>query len=128
MGAAASTFTTTYTNQAGTGGQAATYAHPANALTVGQMFPFSYASGDYGCRSVSQVQLSADTGTAGNWGLVLLRRVLEVPIMVAGSGELLDALDCCLQSLDNDGCYAGMWFANSTSVNPIDSSFNVMES
>lgn len=128
MGASAATFTVTYTNQGGTGSRSATYSMPANALTVGQIVPFAFDSGDTGARTVSQVQLSGSTGTAGDFGLVLLRRLAEIPVKVAGSGELLDALDLALVDVDNDACLAFMWFANSTSVNPVQASFSLIES
>lgn len=128
MGATASTFTATYTNQDGTAGQQATYVMPANALTVGQIFPFAFATGDTGARTISQVQLSASTGTAGDFGLVLLRRLAEIPVKIAGGGELLDAFQLALENIDNDACLTFMWFANATTVNPIQASINLVES
>ena len=82
MGATASVFTVTYTNQDGTTGRSASYSMPANALSVGQLFPFTLQAGDTGVRTVTQVQLSIATGTVGDFGLVLLRRVAEIPMTI----------------------------------------------
>lgn len=80
-GTTASTITATYTNSDGVTGRSATYAKPGSALVAGEMFPFTLVSGDRGVRTVSSVQLSAGTGTAGNFGLVLLRRIIEIPLI-----------------------------------------------
>ncbi len=130
MGATTSNFTVTYTSQDGVAGQQATYVMPANALTVGQIVPFAFAagSGDTGARTVTQVQLSASTGTAGDFGLVLLRRIAEFPVNVPGGGLLLDAFQLALDTIPSNACLAAMWFANSTAVNPVNAVFNVAES
>jgi len=64
--------TTTYTNQAGTGSRTSThyyYDTPiGNALHILQL-----QDGDTGVRSVESVQLSASTGSAGNWGILLFK-------------------------------------------------------
>ena len=90
MGATASVFTASYTNDANTAGRSATYSMPANALTQNQMVPFALASGDKGVKSVQSVTLSLSTGTAGNFGLMLLKRIAEIPINAANSGGVLD--------------------------------------
>jgi hypothetical protein len=106
MGATASVFTATYTNQDGVAGRAATYSMPANALSVGQMFPFLLQAGDTGVRTVSQVQLSAATGTAGDFGLVLLRRLAEVPITVVNVLADRDAFALGMPEVFPDACLA----------------------
>jgi hypothetical protein len=106
MGATASVFTATYTNQDGVAGRSATYSMPANALSVGQMFPFLLQAGDTGVRTVSQVQLSAATGTAGDFGLVLLRRLAEVPITAVNVLADRDAFALGMPEVFPDACLA----------------------
>lgn len=90
MGASASTFSVTYTDSTDTS-RVGTYAHPANALTVGQMFPFNPPIAGSGCKSIQSVILSATTGTAGNFGLVMLRRMVEIPLTAVNIVTVYDA-------------------------------------
>jgi len=108
MGATASVFTATYTDSTGGGPKSATYSMPANALAVGQMFPFLLAAGDTGVRTVSQVQLSISTGTAGDFGLVLLRRVGELPCSIVNAAVFMDAFSLGMPQLYSGACLALM--------------------
>lgn len=108
MGATASTFTCIYTDQSGNTGNSATYAMPANALAADQMFPFVLASGDYGVRDVDSVQLSISTGTAGNFGLVLLKRLLTIPLQTQNVAAVYDAFSSGLREVSDDACLAFM--------------------
>jgi hypothetical protein len=108
MGATASTFTCIYTDQGGTGSNSATYAHPANALAVGQMFPFVLASGDYGVRDVDSVQLNISTGTAGNFGLLLMKRLVTIPLQTQNVAAVYDAFSSGMREIPDDACLALM--------------------
>jgi hypothetical protein len=107
-GATGATWTVSYTNQAGTAAQSATYTHPANAESVGQMFPFTLASGDTGVRAVASLTCSISSGTAGDIGITLLRRVAEIPITLINSGILVDGLAMGLPRLYDSSCLALM--------------------
>lgn len=126
-GTTASTFTATYTNQNGVSGRSATYSKPAAALVVGEMFPFSLQSGDTGVRTVSQVQLSAATGTAGNFGLVLLRRVAELYLIVANVGADRDAFALGMPEIYPDACLAMGVQATSTTLGTLLGSIALIE-
>ena len=119
MGATASVFTATYTNQDGVAGRSASYSMPANALSVGQMFPFTLQAGDTGVRTVSQVQLSTATGTAGDFGLVLLRRLAEVPITVVNVLADRDAFALGMPEIFPDACLALQVLCTTTSTGNI---------
>jgi len=108
MGATASVMTAVYTDQGGTTGNNATYAHPANALAADQMFPFILASGDYGVRDVDSVTLSISTGTAGNFGLVLLKRLVTIPLQTQNVAAVYDAFSSGLREVSDDACLAFM--------------------
>lgn len=66
--------TISYTNQAGTSGQIATCAIPAQARFA-TSWPVTLAIGDTGVRSVQSVTLSASTGGAGNFGITLRKQI-----------------------------------------------------
>jgi hypothetical protein len=115
-GATAGTWTVGYTNQADTAGRSATYAHPANAETVGQMFPFVLATGDRGVKSVQSLQLSAASGSPGDIGLTLLRRVAELPLTVPNVAYIQDALETALPEIVDDACLALMVMCSTTTT------------
>lgn len=118
-GATASTFTATYTNQDGVTGRSATYAKPAAAQAVGEMFPFALQSGDTGVRTVTQVQLSAGTGSVGDFGLVLLRRLAEIPMALVNVLADRDAFALGMPEIFQDACLAMLVFCTSTSTGNI---------
>lgn len=106
-GATGATWTVNYKDQDNNNG-AATYTHPANAESVGQMFPFTLASGDYGVRSVVDFACSISSGTAGVIGITLLRRIAEIPITLAGCKRTYDAMSLGFPRIYNDSCLAWM--------------------
>lgn len=107
-GATGATWTVTYTNQDGVGSRTATYLHPANAESVGQMVPMNLQAGDTGVRSVESFQCSLSSGTAGNVGITLLRRLAFLPLSLINTGQVLDALACGAPQLFDDACLALM--------------------
>lgn len=127
MGATGSVFTAIYTNDAGTGSRSATYTQPANALSVGQMVPFSLQAGDFGVRSVQSLQLGTSTGTAGNFGLTLLKRIAEIPITAAGVGGVLDAIGLALPIIPADACLALMVMCSATSTGELQGRFDLID-
>ena len=84
-GTTATTVTASYTNQAGTAGRTTTsvnfWTGGFGAGTVApstqqvQLLPLQ--TGDYGVRSVESVTIAASTGTAGNFGVVLLKPLVQ---------------------------------------------------
>jgi hypothetical protein len=105
-GATVSILTATYTNQDGVAGRLATYTKPAVAQLVGEMFPFALQSGDTGVRTVTQVQLSVGTGSAGDFGLVLLRRLAEIPMTQVNVLADRDAFALGMPEIFPDACLA----------------------
>lgn len=103
-GATGATWTVSYTNQAGTAGQSATYAHPANAETAGQLFPFTLASGDTGVRAVASFTADISSGAAGDVGLTLIRPLFEIPIRYINVRIVTDAVQLCLPRIYDNSC------------------------
>lgn len=115
-GATAATWTVSYTNQAGTASRSATYAHPANAETVGQMFPFTLQAGDYGVRQCASFTASISSGTAGSIGITLLRRLATIPLPVANIAQILDFGAVGMPQLYNGTCLALMMMCSTTNT------------
>jgi hypothetical protein len=103
-GATGATWTVTYTNQSNTSGRTATYTHPANAEAVGQMMPLALQAGDTGVRSVQSLQCSVSSGTAGDVGITLLKRIAAIPVQPGGM--TLDALQLGFERVLDDACLA----------------------
>lgn len=106
IGATGATLTATYTDQDGNASNSATYVHPANAETVGQMVPLTLAAGDYGVRSVQQVTWSISTGVAGNFGLVLMKRIATIPLQTLNVAAVGNAFSTGLREIPDDACLA----------------------
>jgi hypothetical protein len=113
-GATTATWTVAYTDQDGNAGTA-TYTHPANAETAGQMFPFTLAAGDTGVRAVTSFTTSVSSGTAGDIGLTILRRIAEIPLAICTKNSL-DVVSLGMPVLINDICLAMMVQCTGTST------------
>jgi hypothetical protein len=122
---AAATATATYTDQDGNASQSATAAIIA-ASVAGQMFPFSLAAGDTGVRSVQSVQLSGSM-TAGAWGLTLLRRLAEIPISLAGVGNVYDTIALGMPRIYDSACLALMLMASGTTFGPVMGGIDIIQ-
>jgi hypothetical protein len=94
------------------------YVHPANAETVGQMAPmFSGGSAPatcHGIRAPSSMLCSASSGTAGDFGVTLIRRLCELPMNTVNMTAVLDAIGCGLPRIYDDSCLALMVLCSST--------------
>lgn len=94
----------------------ATYDHPTNAETVGQICPMVMAAGCRGIKSPTSFVCSAASGTAGDVGITLLRRIAEIPIALANVGDLASALRLGLPELAANTCLAAMVLCSTTST------------
>jgi hypothetical protein len=115
-GATGATFTAVYTNEAGTGSRSATYTHPANAESVGQMVPFILQAGDFGVRTVASLQLSLGTGSVGDFGLVLLRPIAEIDITLVNTPNFRDVVQVGMPRIYDDACLAAQVFCSTTNT------------
>jgi hypothetical protein len=122
-GATGATWTVSYTDQDNNAAQSATYTHPANAETVGQMFPFNLATGDTGVRAVASFTASVSSGTAGDIGLTLLRRVAEIPIPLTNVVQVLDFAQLGFPRVYDDSCLALMVRCTATNTGILHGSF-----
>ena len=125
-GATAVTATINYTNSDGVSGRTGTTSIVASPA-VGQMFPFLLASGDDGIKSIQSVTLSATTGTAGNFGLTLLKRKAEIPLSSANIGTVLDAVSLGLPPILNDSCLAFMVMTTTTNTGNVSGTTCIIE-
>jgi hypothetical protein len=110
LGTTAVTATCSYTNQAGVAGRITpAFAIDSGSRQTGCLRPLPLQGGDTGIRSVESVTLSASTGTAGNFGVVLFK---PLAMMFANDVEGANVIDCVstgrmvgqFADYENDAC------------------------
>jgi hypothetical protein len=121
-GATGSAWSVTYVDQADAD-KTATYTHPANAESVGQMFPFLLDATTTGVKQAKSFTHTVATGTAGSIGITLLRRIAEIPIQIANVGDIFDAFFLGMPRIYDDACLAAMVMCSTTSTGIIQGSF-----
>lgn len=125
VGTTATTASVTYTNQDGTGSRVSPL-FPFGTTTYGgaadRFLDIPLALGDYGVRSVESVTVTATSGTAGNFGVVLYRQLLALPLMGPYTGDVVDydmeaiiGLAGMLPMIPDDACLAWIFLGESTS-------------
>lgn len=115
-GSTGAIWTVSYTDVVNGVGRTATYTHPANAESVNQLMPLALQAGDTSVTAVASFTYSASSGINGNVGITLLRRIAEIPIMVANSGQILDSFGVGLPALPDDACLALAVFCSTTAT------------
>lgn len=85
-----------------------------------RLVPLPIASGHKGITAVSTVQVTATTGTAGAFGVTLLKRIATLPLSTIGAGE---QWNCMLKSggpqdlgTNSDACLFGMFYPNAVTA------------
>lgn len=108
IGTTSSTATMSYTNSAGTAGQASQVVKIGQAPdNVGKKFIIvPLAAGDTGVRSVESVTLSGTTGTAGNFGVTLFKPFWGcLPLGTDPAYvDAVTAFGCVMPSAPDDAC------------------------
>lgn len=130
-GATTANWDLTGTDGAGNTNRNWRYVHPANAETVGQMMPMlpggTTPAAVMGCRQATSFICSASSGTAGNVGITLLRRLVEVPIVLANVAQLQDAFALGKPQIFDDACIAMMVLCTTTNTGVIQGSLNIAQ-
>lgn len=105
-----------YTNSAGLAGQVGSCAFGVVSGNLGQRIArVQLAPGDTGVQSVSSVQLAASVGAAGNFGVVIAHRLLELEISAAGGPERWSGADGGNKEIFPGACLAFTFLAGGTS-------------
>lgn len=120
IGTTATTATVSYTNSSGTSGRtSATLTFGGSSdRNVGSVVPLPMQAGDNGVRSVESVTLAATTGTAGNFGVTLLKPLLSVPTSNIARASVFDTvrdLGAMLEPVLADACLGVIYCANTSS-------------
>lgn len=101
-GASASNITVQYTNSDNVSGRnTVSVAHVLN-MAANRMYPVPLQSGDVGVKSVQSVTLSSTTGTAGNFGVTLLKRIATIQMPQTNVTNVLDFAGLGLPQVQED--------------------------
>ncbi len=122
-GATAATWTLTGTDALGNTNRTWIYAHPANAETVGQMMPMvpggASPAAVMGCEVPVSLTCSVSSGTAGDVGLTLLRRLATSSLTAANIGDVQDVLRTGGAPVFNDACVFNFVLCTGTTTGTI---------
>jgi hypothetical protein len=90
IGAVSVTLTMNYVDQDGNSASSTINIGATNFREVTRAQRIPLAAGDTGARAVTSVQLSATTGTAGNFGITIAQPLALIPVGAAGVGGWRD--------------------------------------
>jgi len=94
----------------------ATYTHPTNPESVGQMVPMLLPSGCTGVKYPISITLAPSSGTLGDFGITLMRRIASVPIQLANVGDNFDLGKLGFPKVESSACLALMVLCSTTST------------
>jgi hypothetical protein len=120
IGTTATTFTFSYTNQAGTAGrisQPVVIGSTAVGNAIGTFAPICLADGDTGVRSVESVTLAATTGAPGVMGVVLFKPLAMIALNDFSGAHVVDAVSSggfvgAFAQCEPDACVSLLAFQN----------------
>lgn len=119
-GATTATWTMTGVDGLGNTGRTWTYVHPNNAETVGQMMPLlpggASPAAVIGCRQVTSFQCSVSSGTAGDIGITLIRKLANVVARANNDQGFKDHNQLGLRRVYDDSCLMARVRCSATST------------
>lgn len=86
-------------------------------------------SGHAGFAGITSITLSATTGTAGDFGVIIARPIGLIPVTAAGIGQCIDFITGfpVTPKISADACLVPMWIANSTTAPDLVLNLNFIE-
>lgn len=131
IGATPTTITASYTDQAGNSGNTtiATAIGGTGLQEAQRIIRLPLAAGDSGVQAVANVTLAGSTGTAGNFGVSIVRPLLWIPCLAAGIATLRDTIAGLAGPVEilTNACLAHAWLANGTTAPQLEGHYNFVE-
>lgn len=118
-GATASNAVVNVTYNDGTTGNLANIAVGGTAIGASQMRPLQSAVNGKFIRGVNSVQLSANTGTAGSFGVTATRQRTAMSAPIANRIEPFDYALLGFPEIPNDACLVGIMLSTATATGTI---------
>lgn len=125
IGSTSVTATVTYTNNNNVSDRLATTTIPASTV-VGQMIPFALAAGDMGVRSTTQI-LSGNTGGAGSFGIVLLKRIADIPLNATNVAAVMDTFTIGMPDVNTNAHLCAALLCSGTSTGIIHGTIQIVQ-
>lgn len=126
-GATAGTWTLTGTDSTGNTGRTWTYAHPANAETAGQIMPMVPGTAIGGCQSPASLAIGTSSGTAGDVGITLMRKIASISIVTPNVEAVKDFAQHGLPEVYDDACLFLIWQSTATTSQTIMGTIGIPE-
>lgn len=126
-GATASNITVQYTNSDNVSGRNTVSTAHITSMPANRMYQVPLQAGDKGVKSIESITLSASTGTAGAFGVSLMRRISSIAMPVVNIGTTLDFAATGLPIIHNDAALAFIHQGATTSSGIIMGQFNVIQ-
>jgi hypothetical protein len=126
-GATASNITVQYTNQASVSGRNTVSTAMIASMPAGRMFQVPLQSGDTGVSSVQSVTLSASTGTAGNFGVLVMNRESVIGSAVPNTNVVLDFASTGMPKLSDSAVLMFVCQGTATSTGIITGQFDIIQ-
>lgn len=133
VGTTARTITASYTNTLGTSGRTTTATVFGGTVgTLGNdanlIIPLPLQAGDLGVQSVESVTISASTGTAGDFGVVIAHPLSILTLgILGGQRNFVNGMPG-LPKVESGSCLSTVFLANTTSEIPIFGALSFVES
>jgi len=102
-GVATGTLTATYVNPVGQTGRTGTLATVQSAAAIGRFQNVQLQSGDNGISQLTSI-IKTNTWTSGTFGATIIKRVLEIPLPIANTGDVFDWAETALKQLPDNVC------------------------
>jgi hypothetical protein len=116
IGSANTTVSASYTDEAGNAATTPATAIGGSGLREAQrIIRLPLAAGDTGVRAVASVTLAASTTTVGDFGVVIARPLIAIPMTDIGSMTGMSLFNQFVE-VAPDACLAAAWLANGVTV------------
>jgi len=126
-GATGATWTINFQDAQTGGVSAATYVHPANAETAGQMMPVTMGYGTLSCQYPIDFTCNISSTAAGNIGITLLRPIVTIPLEYANDYRELGWVQTALHKIEPNACLAMMVQCTATSTGIVRGEIEICE-
>jgi hypothetical protein len=126
-GSASGTATFNYLNANTGAAKSGVIAAVQSAPAAGQMQLIPMAAGDTGVRQPTSLVTSATWTSGTGFGITLLKRIVEIPILVANTGLILDWAMLGLPKIPSDACIFAYFLANGTTAPIVIGSFDFID-
>lgn len=126
-GSTASNITVQYTNSAGVSGRNTVATAHITSMPAFRMYQVPLQSGDLGVKSIQSITLSASTGTAGSFGVIIMDRLGGVSSPVTNVVNILDFAALGLPAINDNSCLGFIHQGTTTSSGIIMGSLNIAQ-